>query len=40
MPSRRAADCRHQQRHFETKAADVIGVYLDPLQHAVVFCID
>ena len=25
---------------FETKAADVIGFYLDPPQHAVVFCID
>ena len=25
---------------FETKAADVIGLYLDPPQHAVVFCID
>jgi hypothetical protein len=25
---------------FETKAADVIGHYLDPPQHAVVFCGD
>lgn len=25
---------------FDTKAADVIGLYLDPPQHAVVFCID
>jgi transposase len=25
---------------FETKAADVIGLYLDPPQHAVVFCVD
>jgi len=25
---------------FETKSADVIGLYLDPPQHAVVFCID
>jgi len=25
---------------FEPKAADVIGLYLDPPQHAVVFCID
>src|SRR5271166_813504 len=26
--------------HFETKAADVIGLYLTPPQHAVVFCVD
>ena len=25
---------------FETKAADVIGLYLDPPRHAAVFCID
>ena len=25
---------------FETKAADIIGLYIDPPQHAVVFCID
>jgi len=25
---------------FETKAADVIGLYFEPPQHAVVFCID
>jgi len=25
---------------FESKAADVIGLYLDPPQHAVVFCVD
>jgi hypothetical protein len=25
---------------FETKAADVIGLYLAPPQHAVVFCVD
>src|SRR5713101_5679945 len=25
---------------FETKAADVIGLYLDPPQRAVVFCVD
>lgn len=25
---------------FETKAADIIGLYLEPPQHAVVFCID
>src|ERR1700682_1272982 len=26
--------------HFETKAADVIGLYLAPPQHAAVFCVD
>ncbi|MEN6603117.1 MAG: IS630 family transposase [Bryobacteraceae bacterium] len=26
--------------HFEEKAADVIGLYLDPPQHAAVFCLD
>jgi transposase len=25
---------------FETKAADVIGLYMDPPQHAAVFCVD
>ena len=25
---------------FETKAADVIGLYLHPPQHAAVFCVD
>ncbi len=25
---------------FETKAADIIGLYLDPPRHAAVFCID
>lgn len=25
---------------FETKAADILGLYLEPPQHAVVFCID
>ena len=26
--------------HFEAKAADVIGLYLHPPQHAAVFCVD
>jgi transposase len=26
--------------NFETKAADIIGLYLDPPQHAAVFCVD
>src|SRR3990172_11958791 len=25
---------------FETKAADIIGLYVHPPQHAVVFCVD
>ena len=31
---------RSTDPEFETKAADVIGLYLDPPQRAVVFCID
>jgi len=27
-------------REFETKAADIIGLYLNPPQHAAVFCVD
>jgi len=26
--------------HFEKKAADIIGLYLNPPQHAAVFCVD
>jgi transposase len=26
--------------YFETKAADIIGLYLNPPQHAAVFCVD
>jgi transposase len=26
--------------HFEKKAADIIGLYLHPPQHAAVFCVD
>ena len=25
---------------FEAKAADIIGLYMDPPQHAAVFCVD
>ena len=25
---------------FERKVADIIGLYLDPLRHAAVFCVD
>ena len=27
-------------RDFEAKAADIIGLYLHPTQHAAVFCVD
>jgi transposase len=26
--------------HFEEKAADIIGLYMDPPQHAAIFCVD
>lgn len=26
--------------NFEAKAADIIALYLDPPQHAAVFCVD
>lgn len=26
--------------NFETKAADIIGLYLNPPQHAAIFCVD
>ena len=26
--------------HFEEKAADIIGLYMNPPQHAAVFCVD
>lgn len=31
---------RSTDPEFETRAADVIGLYLDPPQHAAVFCVD
>jgi transposase len=39
-PHRLERYMRSTDPEFETKAADVIGLYLDPPQHAVVFCID
>jgi hypothetical protein len=39
-PHRLERCMRPTDPEFETKAADVIGLYLDPPQHAVVFCID
>src|SRR6476619_2622979 len=40
QPHRLERYMRSTDPEFETKAADVIGLYLDPPQHAVVFCID
>ena len=30
----------HQRSGFEKKAADIIGLYMNPPQHAAVFCVD
>jgi hypothetical protein len=40
QPHRLGRYMRSTDPDFETKAADVIGLYLDPPQHAVVFCVD
>src|SRR5436309_553007 len=40
QPHRLERYMRSTDPEFETKAAEVIGLYLDPPQHAVVFCID
>ena len=40
QPHRLERYTRSTDPDFETKAADVIGLYLDPPQHAVVFCVD
>jgi len=40
QPHRLERSMRSTDPDFETKAADVIGLYLDPPQHAVVFCLD
>ena len=40
QPHRLERYMRSTDPEFETKAADVIGLYLDPPQHAAVFCID
>ena len=39
-PHRRARYMASNDPDFETKAADIIGLYLDPPRHAAVFCID
>src|SRR5204863_7423219 len=40
QPHRLERYMRSTDPEFETKAADVIGLYLDPPQHAVIFSVD
>jgi len=40
QPHRLERHIRSTDPDFETKVADVIGLYLDPRQHAVVFGVD
>lgn len=40
QPHRLERYMRSTDPDFESKAADVIGLYLDPPHHAVVFCVD
>ena len=40
QPHRLERYMRSTDPDFETKAADVIGLYVDPPQHAAVFCLD
>lgn len=40
QPHRLARYVRSTDPAFETKAADVIALYLEPPQHAAVFCVD
>lgn len=40
QPHRLERYVRSTDPDFEAKAADVIGLYLDPPQHAAVFCVD
>jgi transposase len=40
QPHRLERYMRSTDPDFESKAADVIGLYLDPPQHAVVLCVD
>jgi transposase len=40
QPHRLERYMRSTDPDFETKVADVIGLYLDPPQHAVVLCVD
>jgi transposase len=40
QPQRLERDRASHDPDFEAKAADIIGLYLDPPQHAAVFCVD
>ena len=40
MPHRLERYLRSTDPNFEEKAAEIIGLYLDPPQHAAVFCVD
>jgi transposase len=40
QPHRLERSMRSTDPDFETQAADIIGLYLDPPQHAAVFCVD
>jgi transposase len=40
QPHRLERYMRSTDPDFETKAADVLGLYLDPPQHAAIFCLD
>ncbi len=40
QPHRLERYMRSNDPAFETKAADIIGLYLNPPQHAAVFCVD
>lgn len=40
QPHRLARYMRSTDPDFETKAAAIIGLYLDPPQHAAIFCVD
>lgn len=40
QPHRLERYLRSNDPDFETKAADIIGLYLNPPEHAVVFCVD
>jgi transposase len=40
QPHRLERYMRSTDPDFETKAAEIIGLYLDPPQHAAIFCVD
>lgn len=40
QPHRLERYMRSTDPNFEQKAADIIGLYLDPPQHAAIFCVD